>query len=192
MTGKINLNSRRFLQAVLSAIVVMAFWGGSYFINGAKPAAQNNIAVAEEGQVVYVTDGDTIKVMQGGTKQTVRLIGVDTPETKDPRKPVQCFGQEASKKTTDLLLGKHVRLEYDPVAGDKDKYSRLLRYVFLDDGTNVSKQLIFDGFAHEYTYEAQLYKYRDDFKAAEKDARENKRGLWADDACSGVAYPISK
>jgi endonuclease YncB( thermonuclease family) len=191
MIRKINLTSRHFLRTAVLVITVLAFWGGSQFLNGGKPAGQDAVVAEEEGEVVYVTDGDTIKVMRGGTKETVRLIGVDTPETKDPRKPVQCFGREASKKTTDLLLGKHVRLEYDPVAGDKDKYGRLLRYVFLDDGTNISRQLIFDGYAHEYTYEAQLYKYRDDFTAAEEDARENKRGLWADDACSGFADSVN-
>jgi micrococcal nuclease len=191
MIGKLNLTSRHFLRTAMLVITVLAFWGGSQFLNSAKPAGQDTVVAKEEGEVVYVTDGDTIKVMRDGAKETVRLIGVDTPETKDPRKPVQCFGREASKKTTDLLLGKHVRLEYDPVAGDKDKYGRLLRYVFLDDGTNISRQLIFDGYAHEYTYGAQLYKYRDDFMAAEKDARENKRGLWADDACSGFADPVN-
>jgi micrococcal nuclease len=190
MGKKINFNFRLFLRTAALMIAILLVWRDPAFLSGGKITEESSAAAEEEGKVVYVTDGDTIKVMLGGIAQAVRLVGVDTPETKDPRRPVQCFGKEASERTASMLLGKIVRLEYDPVAGDRDKYGRLLRYVFLDD-INVSRQLIFDGYAHEYTYEAQLYKYRDDFMAAEKDARENKRGLWADDACSGFANPVN-
>lgn len=132
--------------------------------------------------VIKVVDGDTIHVSVDGTNQTVRLIGIDTPEVVDPRKPVQCFGKEASSRAKEILTGKQVRLENDLAQGDKDKYGRLLRYVFLADGTNFNKKMITDGYAHEYTYNLP-YKYRDEFKLAEKDARINKRGLWADNVC---------
>jgi micrococcal nuclease len=144
----------------------------------------------EQGTVVYVTDGDTFKVMLDGVRNTVRLIGIDTPETKDPRKPVQCFGKEASLKAKNILLGKKVFLEADPVAGNKDIYGRLLRYAFLEDGTNVNQMMISEGFAFEYDYDNQLYKYRSDFKLAEKDAKQAGKGLWADSACAGIASPI--
>lgn len=134
-------------------------------------------------EVIKVTDGDTIQIMAADKKQTVRMIGVDTPESVDPRKPVQCFGEKASKKTSELLLNKKIYLEADSTQGDSDRYKRLLRYVFLEDGTNVNKLLIEQGFGHQYTYN-KPYKYREEFIKAETDARESERGLWADGACT--------
>lgn len=141
------------------------------------PATQSNLY-----RVASVIDGDTIQVIIDNKKETLRLIGIDTPETVDPRKPVQCFGKEASAKAKSLLSGKSVRLESDPTQGERDKYQRLLRYVFLEDGTNFNKLMISEGYAHEYTYNMP-YKYQSEFKQAQKEAEENKRGLWADDAC---------
>ncbi|MBI5071988.1 thermonuclease family protein [Candidatus Falkowbacteria bacterium] len=140
--------------------------------------------------VSSVVDGDTVKVNIDGTVETLRLIGIDTPETVDPRKPVQCFGVEASNKAKELLTGAKVRLEADPTQGESDVYGRLLRYVFLDDGTNFNKLMIEQGYAFEYTYNTP-YKYQTEFKQAETYARENKLGLWADDTCAGVADPVS-
>jgi len=135
--------------------------------------------------VVSVVDGDTIKVSIDGKTETLRLIGIDTPETVDPRKPVQCFGTEASNKAKELLSGKKVRLEADSTQGELDKYDRLLRYVFLEDGTFFNKEMIALGYAHEYTYQSNPYKYQADFKVAEKDAREQSKGLWNPSTCNG-------
>jgi len=135
-------------------------------------------------QVVDVVDGDTIKVNINNETKTLRLIGLDTPETLDPRKPVQCFGQEASQKAKELLLGKEVRLEVDSTQENIDKYGRLLRYVWLDDGTLYNEKMIKDGYAHEYTYEV-AYKYQVQFKAAQKEAQDNKRGFWSLNTCNG-------
>lgn len=133
-------------------------------------------------QIVKVIDGDTISVNINGKIEAIRLIGIDSPESVDPRKPVQCFGKEASEKAKEVLTGKKVSLEYDPTQGDKDKYKRLLRFVFLEDGTNFNKFMISEGFAHEYTY-STVYKYQTEFRTAEKEARENSKGLWAEGAC---------
>jgi micrococcal nuclease len=134
--------------------------------------------------VVSVVDGDTIKINMGGTTETLRLIGIDTPETVDPRKPVQCFGIEASNKAKELLENKKVRIEKDSTQGERDKYSRLLAYIFREDGLFYNKYIIEQGYAHEYTY-GTPYKYQAEFKAAEKVARENLRGLWSPDTCNG-------
>ena len=141
-------------------------------------------------KVVSVTDGDTIKVSIGGVTQTIRMIGMDTPETVDPRKPVQCFGKEASNKTKEMLSGKMIRLESDSTQGDLDKYQRLLRYVFLEDGTNFGKYMIEQGYAHEYTYDLP-YKYQAEYKAAQKDAQANQRGLWSPNTCNGTTTSTS-
>jgi len=134
--------------------------------------------------VVSVVDGDTVKLSIDGTTQTIRLIGLDTPETVDPRKPVQCFGKEASNKAKELLAGRSVRIEVDASQGTLDKYGRTLGYIFRDDGLFYNKYMIEQGFAHEYTYNIP-YKYQSEFKAAEKSARENQRGLWSPDTCNG-------
>ena len=133
--------------------------------------------------VAKVVDGDTVDVRIGGKNEPVRLIGMDSPELYDPRKPVQCFAKEAQREAGILLTGKQVQLETDPTQGDRDKYNRLLRYVFLSDGTNFSEFMIAGGFAHEYTYMNNPYKYQAQFQQAEKSARDNKRGLWADGVC---------
>ncbi|HRI05722.1 MAG TPA: thermonuclease family protein [Candidatus Dojkabacteria bacterium] len=124
--------------------------------------------------VIEVVDGDTIKVSELGT---LRLIGIDTPETVDPRKPVQCFGKEASDKAKSLLSGKKVRLEFDTSQGRLDKYGRTLAYVYREDGLFFNKEMIKQGFAHEYTYSTP-YKYQSEFKKAQSEAQEAKSGLW--------------
>lgn len=135
--------------------------------------------------VTKVVDGDTIKVKINSEIETIRLIGIDTPETVDPRKTVQCFGLEASTKAKQMLAGKWVRLEADYSQDDRDSYDRLLRYVYLEDGVFFNKYMISEGFAHEYTYKSNPYLYQADFIAAENEARINELGLWHPDSCNG-------
>jgi micrococcal nuclease len=134
--------------------------------------------------VSSVVDGDTLKVNINGTIETLRLIGMDTPETVDPRKPVQCFGKEASNKAKELLIGKKVRIEKDSTQGELDKYGRRLVYIYREDGLFYNKYMIEQGYAHEYTYNTP-YKYQIEFKAAQKSAQENLKGLWSPDTCNG-------
>ena len=138
--------------------------------------------------VAKIIDGDTVQVSIEGKTETLRLIGIDTPESVDPRKPVQCFALEASKKAKEILTGKKVLLEADPTQGEKDKYNRLLRYIFLEDGTNFNKMMISEGYGHQYTY-SKPYKYMEEFKQAETEARVAKKGLWADGACLVALTP---
>jgi len=132
-------------------------------------------------KVLSVVDGDTIKIETIGT---LRLIGIDTPEIVDPRKPVQCFALEASNKAKELLNGKKVYLEFDTSQGRMDKYGRTLAYVFREDGLFFNKVMISDGYAFEYTYNTP-YKYQTEFKNAAKNARELLLGLWSAKTCSG-------
>ncbi|NTV22409.1 MAG: thermonuclease family protein [Candidatus Yonathbacteria bacterium] len=149
------------------------------------PHVQTDERVSHETyRVLSVVDGDTLTVDMDGVSQTLRLIGLDTPETVDPRKPVQCFGKEASQKAKNVLTGKRVRIERDVTQGVYDKYNRLLAYVFLEDGTFFNEMMIREGYGHEYTY-ATPYAYQTLFQEAEHDARANGRGLWAVDACAG-------
>lgn len=138
-----------------------------------------------EAVVTKVIDGDTIAVRIGTTAVTVRLIGIDTPEVVDPRKPVQCFGREASARMQSLVGGATIYLEADASQGDRDKYNRILRYVWLADGTHVNNRMVTDGYAFEYTY-AIPYRYQTLFRDAQRAARSAQRGLWSPVTCNGV------
>lgn len=129
--------------------------------------------LAQEWRIcTRVVDGDTI-ILDGNER--VRLIGVDTPETKHPNKPVQYFGKEAYEFTKRMVEGKKVRLEYDWQR--KDKYGRTLAYVFLEDGTFLNAEIIKQGYGFAYT--RYPFKYLEEFRKYEKEAREKQRGLWA-------------
>lgn len=141
--------------------------------------------------VIKVVDGDTIEIEKDGKATKVRLIGIDTPEVVDPRKPVQCFGREASDEAHRLLDGKSVRLEIDPSQDTYDKYGRLLAYVLLPDGMFFNEYMVTQGYAHEYTYSVP-YKYQTKFKAAEKAARITRKGLWAPETCNGNTKQVAK
>jgi micrococcal nuclease len=121
-----------------------------------------------------VVDGDTIIVSIDGRKERVRLIGVDTPETKHPNKPVEYFGREASAFTKHMVEGKKVNLEYD--WQKRDKYGRLLAYVFLEDGTFLNAEIIKQGYGFAYT--RFPFKFLDEFRRYEREARKANKGLW--------------
>lgn len=140
-------------------------------------------------EVIEVIDGDTITANIDGMIESVRFLGIDTPEVQNPYRDEECFGQEASARTKELLAGKDVVLEGDDGAGDRDKYGRLLRYVYVD-GVFVNELLIREGYAYAYTDED--YKYRDDFIDREQEAYQNRAGLWAEGACDGFERKIYK
>ncbi len=149
-------------------------------VTGEQPATDKT---STSYKVLGVVDGDTVKLEIEGKSETVRLIGINTPETVDPRKPVECFGKEASNKAKEILLGKTVAFEQDPSQDKRDKYSRLLGYIILLNGVNYNKTMIEQGYAYEYTYDL-AYKYQAEFKQAQASAQKNKLGLWADNTCS--------
>ncbi|TFH18800.1 MAG: thermonuclease [Acidimicrobiales bacterium] len=132
--------------------------------------------------VAHVVDGDTIDVQIGEREERVRLIGIDTPETKKPNSPIECFGPEASAFTASLLpIGTRVRIERDLVG--RDDYGRLLGYVYLDgiDGTFVNMEIIRQGYATPLTIEPNST-YAREFAQAATDAEAAGLGLWT--ACS--------
>ncbi|MCL5784404.1 MAG: thermonuclease family protein [Patescibacteria group bacterium] len=144
-----------------------------------SPVASSSAQLGITGERIVVSrvvDGDTIELVDG---KTVRFVGMDTPETVDPRRPVGCFGKEASNETKSLLSGKEVILQKD--VSETDKYKRLLRYVFLplENGQILfmNDYLVREGFAKVKAYPPDT-KYNEQFKQAEKEARENNRGLW--------------
>ncbi|MFB6465667.1 thermonuclease family protein [Cytobacillus sp. Hz8] len=128
------------------------------------------------GKVVYVVDGDTIDVkLANGKEERIRMLLVDTPETKHPTKPVQPFGPEASAFTKKTLLHQQVQLELD--VSERDQYGRLLAYVYLN-GKMYNETLLEEGLARVVVY-ASNTKYVDEFKAIQKKAQEKEIGIWS-------------
>jgi micrococcal nuclease len=135
-------------------------------------------------RVVRIVDGDTVVIDRNNATETIRLIGVDTPELHHPTKPVQCFAREAAAYITSLLKDRSVRVVSDPSQDARDKYGRTLAYLYRDDGLFINKALIEEGYGYEYTYEIP-YVYQKEFKAAQTYAREHQKGLWAPNTCNG-------
>ncbi|MGA2631212.1 MAG: thermonuclease family protein [Terriglobia bacterium] len=159
----------KLLSGILALVAVLA---ASYLKRETPPRAPDAKGVSVSRACVRVIDGDTIQ-LDGGER--VRLIGVDTPETVDPRRPVQYFGKEASAFTRRLAEGRTVRLEF----GDEtfDRYHRTLAYVYLPDGTFLNAEIIRQGYGFAYT--RFPFRYQEEFVRLERQAREERRGLWA-------------
>ena len=122
--------------------------------------------------VAEVVDGDTIRLSDG---RVIRYIGIDTPETKHPQQGIECFGQAASQRNKELVVGKQVQLEKD--TSETDRYGRLLRYVWLE-GHLVNEQLIAEGYAVAISYPPDI-KYQEQLRKAEEESRQKNLGLWA-------------
>lgn len=149
------------------------------------PTAPQPKPTDESTQVFTVTrviDGDTIEILYGDTKRKIRLTGIDTPETVDPRKPVQCFGKEASGKTKSLLKGRQVWLQKDSIGDTIDKYGRLLRYIYrYPDSLFVNAELVQQGYA--YAYLTYPFSKSEEFKTYQAKAEEKQLGLWSPAVC---------
>ena len=167
----------------LPALVLVALAFVGCRADTAEPAptvapATRTLPAGVDAVVRKVIDGDTIEISGGGA---VRLIGIDTPETKDPNRPVGCFGKEASTFTATLLPpGTPVRLVGD--VEQRDRYDRLLAYVYRRaDGLFVNAELLRRGYAQLLTIPPNVA-HTDEFVASARQAREGSQGLWA--ACS--------
>jgi len=149
---------------------------------GADSGPTTSGVLTPNAVVLYVSDGDTIGVRIDGVEERVRLIGIDTPETKKPDTPIECFGPEASAFTESLLPdGTELYLERDIEA--RDPYGRLLAYVYRTaDGMFVNLEIISQGFARPLTI-APNSAHADEFVTAARAADAADTGLWA--ACSG-------
>ena len=134
-------------------------------------------------RVTRIVDGDTFEVKIGGQFEKVRMLGIDTPESVDPRKPVQCFAKEASKKLAELIGDREIVLTADFTNDDRDKYGRLLRYVQRIDGLKVNEEMIKQGYA--YAYIKFPFERRAEYLTLQSNARSMGLGLWATTTCSG-------
>ncbi len=132
----------------------------------------------ERGVVAKVVDGDTIELESG---ETVRYIGIDTPETSPPLTAIECFGPEATEYNRKLLEGKEIVLKRD--IKNKDKFGRILRYVYIDD-IFVNLKLVEEGYARDLHVLPNV-SYSRQFEKAEKRSFAEKRGLWNENSCNG-------
>ena len=167
---------RRLLLALLALVVAAGGAGAGGLLDGGD-AGDGAGGAGAVGRVVKVVDGDTIHVQLGAVREKVRYIGVDTPETKDPRRPVQCFGRKAAAYNAGLVGGERVRLVRD--VEQRDRYGRLLAYVYrARDGLFVNAELARQGFARPLSIPPDV-RYADRFAALAREARAAGRGLWS-------------
>ncbi|MDP1846153.1 MAG: thermonuclease family protein [Solirubrobacteraceae bacterium] len=172
------MSARRLVLVVLALAAAAAGGAGAGgVLEGEDDGAATAPGAGDVGRVVKVVDGDTIHVQLGAVREKVRYIGVDTPETKDPRRPVQCFGEQASQFNARLVGDERVRLHRD--VEERDRYGRLLAYVHrVRDGLFVNAELARLGYAQPLTI-APNVRYADRFAALAREARAAGRGLWA-------------
>jgi micrococcal nuclease len=169
---------KRQKQQLFKLLVGLIIIGVASFMNkNVEPPPQVAGTVAPGYyRVASFEDGDTITVDMNGTEERIRMIGVDTPETQDPRKPVQCFGKAASNFTKNLIGDNPVRLEADSQSDNRDRYNRLLRYVYIPDGRLVQAEIIREGYGFAYT--SFPFELSEEFKSLQSQARAENRGLW--------------
>jgi len=178
LTSLLSRKQRRLLTLFMLIVSLIIYFGQAQgWFGNLKQAAEVN----QPGlyTVVKYDDGDTIMIDMNGTTETLRFVGVDTPETHDPRKVVQCYGPEASAFTKKLIsdAGGKVRLASDAESTNRDRYDRLLRYIYLPDGRLVQDELLKTGHAFYYPYFP--FTKAKQFAAEMQAAKDHKIGLWA-------------
>jgi micrococcal nuclease len=170
--------------AVLVSAALVSTSAGAPSSGAVVPAATLSVASASApagvvGTVIYIADGDTVHVTDAlGSKTKVRVLGIDTPETRNPQLPVQCWGPEATQFATATLLHQQVTVVADPTQDARDRFGRLLAYLYLPDGSNYSVLAARAGVARAYIYDNRPVTEHTAIAAAEADARAAGRGLW--------------
>ena len=153
------------------------------------PAPMTSSAPGVAARVTRVVDGDTLKALVAGRTETVRVIGLDTPESVKLGTPIECFALRATAEAQRLLpVAAAIRLESDPTQAKRDQYGRLLAHVWLADGTLYAEQMILGGFGIHYIYGGVPSIYARRLAAAQDAARTAQRGLWSPTTCAGNAH----
>ena len=167
---------RRHKISLLSLLILVFVAIGQY--QGWFGAAKKGVLTNQPGlyAVDHFVDGDTIAVKMNGVSETIRFIGIDTPETHKPNTPVQCYGPAAAAYTKNRIGTQRIRLVSDSLSTNRDRYNRLLRYVYLPDGTNLDQELIAKGYA--FAYVSFPFTKSAGFAAAQKNAQDHSLGLW--------------
>ncbi|MFH1620635.1 MAG: thermonuclease family protein [Patescibacteria group bacterium] len=186
----VALNGKYFSKSEASVIVPSDEKSSSVMVASSTNEESTDLpattTVQTNALVMRVVDGDTLiaKLDDENKEFTIRLLGVNTPETVDPRKPVECFGKEASDFAKKTLNGKRIRLDADTQADERDKYDRLLRNVFTDEGMDLNAELVRQGYAYAYLSFPLNPERKRELKLLEEDAKVNERGLWSPETCN--------
>jgi endonuclease YncB( thermonuclease family) len=180
MAKRIRITKKTSLP-VLIIVLIISLAQHFGWLNEAQQSVPDVKGAVVENQpglyrVTKFHDGDTITIDMNGKEETVRFIGIDTPETHDPRKAVQCFGEVAAAYTKSLIGNNSVRLEADPLNTNRDRYDRLLRYVYLPDGKLVNAEIIKEGYG--FAYPNFPFTKSEEFKQYQTNAQNGKKGLW--------------
>ncbi|HSW37072.1 MAG TPA: thermonuclease family protein [Candidatus Saccharimonadales bacterium] len=168
-------HQHKLLSLVLVLLSTLIYYGQQQgWLGSAGQALQSS----QPGlySVSRFVDGDTIAVNMNGAVETVRFVGVDTPETHKPNTPVQCYGPAAAAFTKNLIGHQPVRLESDSLSTNRDRYDRLLRYVYLPDGRLVNEELVKNGYGFYYPYFP--FTKSQQFSADQESAKGTLKGLW--------------
>lgn len=171
---KVVRSYKKYTSIIILSLILSVFSG--YL--GVSISEQSVDTPAQPGfyRVIEVPDGDTIVVNMDGRDERVRLIGVDTPETIKPNSPQECYGKEASNYLKGRLNGQEVKLEADPINQNRDRYSRLLRYVY-HGGELVNKAIIEQGYG--FAYLSFPFTKAEEFRLAQVSARQAEIGVWS-------------
>lgn len=166
---------RRHVPFIVVVLCIFVYAGQSlgWFSFASKTAESSQPGLYA---IDHFIDGDTIAVNMNGKVESIRFIGVDTPETHKPNTPVQCYGPQAAAFTKATIGNGRVRLASDALSTDRDRYGRLLRYVYLPNGTLLDELLIQKGYGFAYVYFP--FTKSKQFLADERAAQASKTGLW--------------
>lgn len=173
-------------KIALSLAVLSLIWLGANWqelnakLNIFTSPTEINADNLDSYKIIRFSDGDTLDVDMNGKTETIRFLGIDTPETHHPDKGVQCFGPEASQKTEELLSSGRAKLASDSKAKNRDKYGRLLRYIYTEDGISVEETLLQQGYA--FVFRGENFDQKQKYLSLESTAQQSKTGLWS--ACN--------
>jgi len=165
--------SSKLRKIVIGLLSLLVIGLGTY---QATFTQTSTLDIPIEAKVASVYDGDTIRIEASEETVPVRLLGINTPELDGSFTEGECFGEEARNALRSKILNRRIQLENDPSQDNKDRYNRLLRYVYLD-GENINLWLVKEGYAFEYTYD-KPHKYQAEFREAEAKAANESKGLW--------------
>ena len=214
--SKLGQPAKTFGRLIILAILIAIFYFfGNQFNLYFTPSAQVLDSsstnqdflkgLSFDYKITKVVDGDTLdiertdggKVLNEKETQRVRLLGINSPETVDPRKPVECYGKEASSYLKGLADGKIAAIELDNTQTTHDRYGRILAYVYIktsgikdENIIMLNSDMVKNGYAYEYTYDTP-YKYQQEFKSLESIAKNNYIGLWGLNTCDGLKTPVA-
>lgn len=181
--------SRKKWEKLVGVVVAAVFLLILSRVSAAPPTepvekAHSIASTTTNAFVIRAVDGDTLEAkLDNGQEVKVRLLGINTPESVDPRRPVECFGKEASKHTASLAEGRRARLEADPQADEVDRYGRLLRNVVLENGSDLNASLVRDGYAYAYLDYPLNKERKVELARLQDEAKIARRGLWNPETC---------